>query len=134
MASDTAIKNIFNQFNEAFKRLKEAIADETTSELKRDAVIKRFEFTYELLWKMLKRIATKEKLEAFSPKSSFQAAFQLGLIENEGLFIDIIDARNKTSHVYSEMTADEIYSFICDHVIVAFDKVNEKIKGKYELS
>lgn len=131
MAPDTAIKNIFDQFNRAFKRLKEAIADESTSELKQDAVIKRFEFTYELLWKMLKRIATQEKLEAFSPKSSFQAAFQLGLIENEGLFIDIIDARNKTSHVYSELTAAEIYSFICDRVVAAFDKVNEKIKAKY---
>jgi nucleotidyltransferase substrate binding protein (TIGR01987 family) len=131
MASNSTIENIFKQFNEAFNRLKEALATPDTAELKQDAVIKRFEFTYELLWKLLKRIAEQEKLEAFSPKSAFQAAFQLGLIENEELFIDIIDARNKTSHIYSKMTAEEIYDFICDRVITAFDNVNQKIKEKY---
>ena len=131
MAQDIDIENIFRQFNKAFGRLTELAKTKEESEVKRDAVIKRFEFTYELLWKMLKRIAASEKIEAFSPKSSFQAAFQLGLIEDEQLFIDIIDARNKTSHVYSELTANEIYDFIQEKVINAFEKITEKIKEKY---
>jgi nucleotidyltransferase substrate binding protein (TIGR01987 family) len=80
---------------------------------------------------MLKRIANFEKIEAFSPKSAFQAAFQLGLIDDEQLFIDIIEARNKTSHVYSELTADEIYDFILDKVVEAFETVKNKVAEKY---
>ncbi|OGC06554.1 hypothetical protein A2526_02275 [candidate division WOR-1 bacterium RIFOXYD2_FULL_36_8] len=131
MARNTEIENIFGQFEKAFGRLTELTQTAEKSEVKRDATIKRFEFTYELLWKMFKRIATVEKLEAFSPKSSFQAAFQLGLIENEQLFLDIIDARNKTSHVYSELNANEIYDFIQDHAVNAFKQVAAKIKEKY---
>ena len=131
MASDEKIKNIFGQFEKAFSRLKEAVAIKEESEIKRDVVIKRFEFTYELLWKMIKRIAAAEKIEAFSPKSAFSAGLQLGLIDDESLFVEIIDARNKTSHVYSELTAQEIYDFILEKVVVAFDGVKAKISQKY---
>jgi len=131
MARDTEIKNLFGEFKKAFQRLIEALEEKnSTEEIKRDAVIQRFEFTFELLWKTLKRIANEEKIEAFSPKSAFSAALQLGLIEDEDLFIDIIDARNKTSHVYSQKGAEEIYNFIKTKVVEAFSTVSLKIEEK----
>lgn len=133
MARDSEVKNLFEQFKKAFQRLKEAIdlKLENEQEIKRDAVIQRFEFTYELLWKTLKRIASLEKIEAFSPKTAFTAGFQLGLIADEQLFVDIIEARNKTSHVYSQKAAEEIYAFVLGNVVGAFEQVSRKIKEKY---
>lgn len=131
MAQDAEIRNLFEQFKKAFGRLKESIGLEiNNAEIKRDAVIQRFEFTFELLWKLLKRIAIEEKIEAFSPKTAFAAGFQLGLIEDEQLFVDIIDERNKTSHVYSELTAEEIYDFVCEHVVDAFEQVSGRVEKK----
>jgi nucleotidyltransferase substrate binding protein (TIGR01987 family) len=129
MASNEELQSLFEQFKEAFGRLKEAIDIEGESDIKRDAVIKRFEFTYELLWKTYKKLARLEKLDYFSPKACFQFAFKSGWIENEELFLEIIDARNKTSHVYSEEEARRIYDFIKEKVIDAFDVAREKLEG-----
>ena len=123
------IKSLFKQFEEAHRRLKEAINIKEESDIKRDAVIKRFEFTYELLWKTYKRIARLQKLDYFNPKACFQFAFKSGLIEDDELFLEIIDARNKTIHVYSEEEAKKIYNFIKEKVITAFDAARKKLSS-----
>lgn len=130
MAPNQEIQGLFKQFEEAHCRLKEAITIEEENDIKRDAVIKRFEFTYELLWKTYKRMARLQKLDYFSPKACFQFAFKSGLIEDEELFLEIIDARNKTTHVYSQEEAKKIYNFIKEKVIIAFDAAGKKIKGQ----
>ncbi|MEK6715376.1 MAG: HI0074 family nucleotidyltransferase substrate-binding subunit [Candidatus Omnitrophota bacterium] len=125
MAQDIEVKSLFRQFKEAHKRLKEALNLKEETDIKRDAVIKRFEFTYELLWKTYKKIARLQKLDYFNPKACFQFAFKSGLIEDEQLFLEIIDARNKTTHVYSEEEAKKIYEFIKEKVLAAFEKAAE---------
>lgn len=127
MASDREIKSIFEQFKSANQRLKEAVNLREETEIKRDAVIQRFEFTFELLWKTFKKIAREEKIDSFSPKTAFRAAFQLSLIDEEQVFVEIIDARNKTSHVYSEEEIIEIYEFIRSKVVDVFAKAETKI-------
>jgi len=129
MASNQEIKGIFEQFKKANQKLKEAVNLKEETEIKRDAVIQRFEFTFELLWKTFKRIARIEKIDCFSPKTSFRAAFQMGLIDNEQIFVEIIDARNKTTHVYSEEEIKDIYKFIKEKVINVFISAEEKIEG-----
>lgn len=130
MASDEEIKSLFEQFKKAHLRLREALSIKGESDIKRDAVIKRFEFTYELIWKLYKKIARVQKLDYFSPKASFQFAFKSGLIEDEDLYLEIIDARNKTTHVYSEEEAKEIYNFIKEKVVKAFAAAERKIEEK----
>jgi len=131
MASNEEIKNIFKQFKEANQRLNEAIDIAEETDIKRDAVIQRFEFTFELLWKTFKRIARFEKLNCFSPKSCFKIAFKLGLIEDEEVFLEIIDARNKTTHIYSEEEARKIYDFIKEKAAEAFSKAEKKIQERF---
>ena len=132
MASNEEIQSLFKQFKAAYGRLKEAVNIREESDIKRDVVIKRFEFTYELLWKTYKKIARLQKLDYFNPKACFQFAFKSGLIEEEGLFLEIIDARNKTTHVYSEGEAKKIYDFIKKKAINAFDAAEKKIKEMHE--
>jgi nucleotidyltransferase substrate binding protein (TIGR01987 family) len=130
MAPDSEIKSLFAEFKKAYSRLKEAIFLKEENDIKRDAVIKRFEFTYELLWKTYKRMARLEKLDYFSPKACFQFAFKSGLIADEGLFLEIIDARNKTTHVYSQEEAKNIYDFIKQKVITAFEAAEKRLEER----
>lgn len=130
MASNQELQSLLRQFKEAHQRLKEAINLKEETTIKRDAVIKRFEFTYELLWKTYKKIARAQKLEYFSPKACFQFAFKSGLIEDEQLFLEIIDARNQTAHVYSEDEAKKIYNFIKEKVISAFEIAGKKLEAE----
>jgi nucleotidyltransferase substrate binding protein (TIGR01987 family) len=80
------------------------------NEFTRDATIQRFEYTFELAWKMLKRHLTKEAgLEEYSLKNLFREAGRLGLIENTDNWFSYLEARNLTSHTYNEETAEETY-------------------------
>ncbi len=79
------------------------------SEIVRDASIQRFEYNFELAWKSVKKFAEKQGVECNSPREAFKTAFRLKLIEDENIWLDMIDDRNRTSHTYNEETADEIY-------------------------
>ena len=76
----------------------------------RDAAIQRFEFTFELVWKTLQcKILLKRGIEANSPKTVFRLAAKDGIIFEVEKWFAFIDYRNRTSHVYNESIAHEIY-------------------------
>lgn len=101
-----------SNFRNALQRLKEAVFElekSDVSDIVRDGVIQRFEFTYELAWK-----TTKEYLEDLgitdrnSPKAVIKEAFAQKLISNEETWLLMLKDRNMTSHVYKEEMAEEI--------------------------
>ncbi|MCX7735632.1 MAG: nucleotidyltransferase substrate binding protein [Candidatus Kapabacteria bacterium] len=65
----------------------------------------KFEYTTELCWKILRKyLIDFEGLVANSPKSVIKTCFNIELI-NEKIYlnlIDIINDRNKLSHIYKE--------------------------------
>jgi len=79
------------------------------NEIIRDAAIQRFEFTFELVWKTLRKILIKRGVEANSPKTVFRFAYKDSLITDPNTWFEFIDFRNITSHVYNETIADEIF-------------------------
>lgn len=99
-------------------------------EIVRDSVIKRFELVFELLWKLIKKLAFEENLECYSPKSCFKIAYQMGFIEDEEIFLDMLEYRNLTVHTYDEYDAERVYKFVCDRGIFAFKTVIQKIEEK----
>jgi nucleotidyltransferase substrate binding protein (TIGR01987 family) len=69
----------------------------------RDAGVQRFEYTFEVLWKLLKEyLSYKEGIVCNSPKSCFREAFSVGILSEEETvsFIQMTDDRNLTSHTY----------------------------------
>ncbi len=80
------------------------------NEFTRDATIKRFEYTYELSWKILKRyLSTQMEIEEHQIKSIFRQSARVGLINNLEHWFNYHKARNLTCHTYDEETADETY-------------------------
>ena len=101
-----------------FKLCKEGIS-QAQDELDKDGVIQRFEFTFELLWKALKIVLEGEGIECLTPKDCLKSAFRIGLVEDEQVVLDMLEDRNKTSHIYAKQESEEIF---------------KKIKEKYSLS
>lgn len=63
-------------YQKALFRLKEALEQDISNSLLYDAVIQRFEFTYELAWKLLKAYLELEGiLESKYTTKSFQRCF-----------------------------------------------------------
>ncbi len=102
-------------FEQALARLREVLA-EPPSTIARDAAIKRFEFTFELAWKATQRVLRDEGIVCRSPKGCFQEAFSLGLIEDNPLWVTMIEDRNLTVHTYQERTAQRIYERLPDYL------------------
>ena len=107
--SEVLIK--IDNFEKGLNRLKEAI-DRARDDLDKDGVIQRFEFTIELLWKALKSILNYQGIECYSPRSCIKEAFKANLIEDDEVILDMLEDRNRSSHIYSEVTSEEIFNRI----------------------
>jgi nucleotidyltransferase substrate binding protein (TIGR01987 family) len=73
-----------------------------------DLVVRRFEFTYEMSWKALKRYLDFLGIEATNPRSVFKEAFAHSIISDENIWLDMIEQRNLSSHMYDELEIREI--------------------------
>ena len=96
-----------------------------------DSCIKRFEFCYELFWKALKKLLIEEEsIEANSPKQVFKEAYKLGWVSSENIILDMIDARNLTSHTSDEQTANNIYKKL-PKIYDLMKDLNNQLVDKY---
>ncbi|MFH0898529.1 MAG: nucleotidyltransferase substrate binding protein [bacterium] len=83
---------------------------EVNTELERDGAIQRFEFTYELSWKTMKRILTFKGIDANSPRDVFRESAKQKLIVDPKVWFDFLSKRNLTVHTYNQDCADEIFA------------------------
>lgn len=108
MKSDKLEKSLMN-LKKAIDRFAEAL-QEPESSIVMDATIQRFEFTYELMWKTLKTFLEDiHGIRAVSPRLVFKEAYALSIIEQEDIFLEMIQSRNLLSHTYNEKQAEQIY-------------------------
>ena len=92
----------------ALTRLEEALAEDLSNSLLVDGTIQRFEFTIELYWKTLKRILASEGIEAKTPRETLKEAYQIGWLNDEIAWLQMLKDRNETSHTYDEEAALKI--------------------------
>lgn len=121
-------------FSNAVERLKEGLLKfDEGNDLLRDGLIQRFEFTFELAWKTLKVCFENEGLVGLnSPKTVLKEAFAARLIEDDELWLSMLNDRNSTSHAYSEELAIEICDNIKEKYVSALDELVRKIKTRFE--
>ena len=105
------LNQVINDFSSALKSLKEAVKEAET-DLEIDGAIQRFEFTFELCWKTIKRFLELEGLICKSPRGCLKEAYQLRLIKEEKIWLNMIEDRNNSTHVYDKITSREIFGRI----------------------
>jgi len=122
------LEAILKQFQKAVNRLDEVLKQEK-NEFIRDAAIQRFEFTFDLSWKVIKAFLEENKgVICNSPKGCFREAYKQEIIEYDDFWTEMTDYRNKTAHIYKEELAEEIYA-ILPRTLSYFQKLLENIQG-----
>lgn len=131
-------KTIMSKFTEKYEklisateRLKHAITDYNNVHLDsvRDGVIQRFEFCTELAWKTVREYLIEQGYaDINSPKAVMKTAFSDGLLTNENGWLEILESRNITSHVYDEKTAETIFESIKNVYTPLFSELIETLK------
>ena len=108
----------FENYEKAFLRLKEVCEDaniKNYSNLEKEGVIQRFEFTIELAWKLLKDYLQHNEvlIAPISPANVIKTAARdrfLEIINIDGdIFFDMIKQRNEMSHSYDEEKFEKIF-------------------------
>ena len=102
------IKLSLDKLTKALARLQEGLQN-CHDELGQDGVIKRFEFTFELTWKTLKRILNQKGSDVSLPRDILKESFRQGYLHREEIFLQMLDDRNETSHIYSQCR--KLYKF-----------------------
>ena len=129
----TEVEYQISKFEKALGRLKEVLETKEDSDIIIDATIRRFEFTFEMAWKAIKKVLNYYGEDCQSPRNCIKKAFAQGWIEDEGNWLVLLDARNRTSHIYSEEAAREVYEFIKEKFSL-FENLIKSIKNQiYEV-
>ncbi|SHH85762.1 nucleotidyltransferase substrate binding protein [Clostridium intestinale] len=120
----------FINLKKAYSRLKE-VSDiyDGKNDIIRDSLIQRFEFTYELTHKTLKEFMKYlgVTLENSFPRTIFKKAFVNNLISDDKVWINLLEDRNLTSHIYNENMADEIADRIVTKYVSAIEELVENL-------
>lgn len=123
----------FHALENALETFKEAIDSLPSSQLEKDGTIQRFEYTFELCWKSIRKLLLELGRQdvSSSPKPLFRDAHEEGLIKDINVWFRYIDARNRTSHTYNKQTAEQVFNEIKNFAGDAqklLEKLNERLK------
>ena len=84
--------------------------DNIEFDIVRDSVIQRFEYTYELSWKLLQRWikvnVSPEESDPRTKKDLFRLAAKKKMIADPTAWFGFAEARNTVAHTYNEDKAD----------------------------
>lgn len=115
-------------FATALAQLKKATLEPET-EFLRDAVIQRFEFTYELAWKTLKLALEDKDIDVRNAKDTIAAAIEQGMVDDGNLWTEMHRMRNLTSHTYDPELAQSVYKFVIATGVVEFESLAGRLNA-----
>ena len=80
------------------------------TQLEKEGTIRRFKYTWELAWKVLKDHleATGVLLDTITPAAVIKAAFAAKIIQDGDMWMKALDARNKMAHTYDLKIFEQI--------------------------
>lgn len=122
MTEKDRLRYAVSRYSDAVKRLKEAI-EMAENPLSIDGTIQRFEFTFEQAWKTVQKFLRFEGVDCNSPRNCIKEAFSIGLVSDGELWLDMLDDRNMTSHIYDETETKNIYNRIKTQYTVMLDNL-----------
>ena len=142
MTDDTTHQDVrwiqrFQNYRQALARLTEAVVlsrQRALSDLEKQGLIQAFEFTHEMAWNVLKDYLENQGVGGLiGSKDATRQAFKNGLLEDGEAWMDMIKARNLTSHTYQNKIAEDIVKDILGQfhpALVAMERRFMELKKK----
>ncbi|MGM9936256.1 MAG: HI0074 family nucleotidyltransferase substrate-binding subunit [Candidatus Ornithomonoglobus sp.] len=128
---DFKLQNLKN----AYKKLCEVCEKyDGTDDIVRDSMIQRFEFTYELSHKVLREFMRFMGIELDNtfPRTVFKKAYVNDIIDDDKLWMRLMQDRNHTSHIYNESMSEDIAARIKNEYVKAIGTLIERIELNME--
>ena len=123
----------YANFHRACSRLLEVTeADrlvDNLSELEVEGLVQRFEYTFELAWKVMQDLLVYKGYDfMLGPNGTMKMAFEDGLITDHDGWRRMAKSRNTLSHIYDEAEVLPIVSLIYSDYAPLLKQLDEKLE------
>lgn len=126
----------FESYQKALTVLEKAVElanQRPLSQLEKQGVIQAFEFTHELFWKTLKDfLEARGQTEIYGSRDAVRRGFELDLLNDGNIWMEMIQSRNLSSHTYDEIIAETIFEKISQTYLPLFQDFRNTLKTKLE--
>lgn len=130
----------FSNYKKAYTKFNQAVESNRIndlSELEKEGLIQRFEYTHELAWNVMKDFLEYEGITAIiGLRGATRQAFAKGIITDGDGWMDMIHSRNLTSHSYNEAIVEEIvvkimntYNSLFNQFLITMEDFLDKKQG-----
>ncbi len=123
-------------YRRAFSLLREALDQERElSQLEKEGLIQRFEYTMELAWKSMKDYLEYENmiLDQITPRTVIRRAYEAGLIHQGSIWQAALDARNRMSHTYNFEDFEQVIAELRTSYVLAFEEWDDFLLTRSDL-
>ena len=130
MQNDIRWKQRFDNYQKALMQFTKFIEKGELSELEEQGIIKAFEYTYELAWKVIKDYYEEQgEVSIQGRRDALRLAFQRGLITDGDNWMNMIKSRIASVHTYNLEVAQQINQDIHDIYFQLFTELKEKMES-----
>ena len=112
MSEDIRFIQRFSNFKKAVNQLEAFIEKENINKFEVLGLLHCFEYTFELAWKTMKDYLENEGFEVNSPREAIQTAFQIELITDGHVWIDVLNKRDLIANTYDQNKVSEAEEII----------------------
>jgi len=128
--TDVRWKQRLQNFDRALVLLRsglESKALDAFTDLEREGLIQRFEYTYELAWKTLKDYLEDSGVvvNPVTPRTVIKEAFAAKILADGQIWIDMMLDRNRLSHIYDFNTFTTVLESVAKRYFPALDALHE---------
>ena len=124
----------FENFVSAYENLKDIYDyEEPYGNVELSGLVALFEICFEQAWKAMKEILDHEGAIARtgSPKQVLKFAYEVGMIQNEELWLNALNDRNNVSHSYNSAIALSIVKNTKEFYYTMFGDLKETIENEW---
>ncbi|WP_319559812.1 nucleotidyltransferase substrate binding protein [Marispirochaeta sp.] len=135
MSKDVRWKQRFENFKRASAQLKQAVGlfrERPLSLIEQQGLIQAFEYTHELAWKTLQDYFIYQgNTDIKGSRDAFREGVRYSLLNDGQIWMEMIQARNLTSHAYDLKMAEEVIKEIVEkyfHQFLLFETTMSDIE------
>ncbi len=129
--TDIRWKQRFQNFEKVFIQLKSAVTQlENLSDLEKEGMIQRFEYTFELAWKTLKDYLEEKNVDAKFPREVIKQSFKYEIINKGDIWLEMLEQRNLMAHTYEEKIFKNVVNKISQEYFAEISQVYQYLKDK----
>lgn len=126
------LKQRLDNYNKALQNVRETKNEyrKSPNKFMMMALVQAFEICFELSWKVQKDYLKYIGFDVAGPRDVIKQSFANGIIQNGDLWLEMLESRNLSTHLYDEEKMKDISDKIAESYLAEFESLKTMVEGK----